>query len=183
MAMPWSRAKAKAKAIRSDATGKKLEQLNQLFNSCFRIQREASKAAGRCIPLVVENVCGAQPWVGKARGHFGSFYLWGNIPARLPFGSGSKNSGFRFDGSGKSFQSESVLNYVARDDGIKQGGDWFDDSQPWISRKYGSKSPERKQASAMIAKIPKPLARHIAKTFYPTNGDTEIWRRRMGRFF
>ena len=75
MAMPWSLAKAKAKAIRADTTGKELERLNRLFDACFRIQREASFAAGRHIPLVVENVRGAQPWVGRARWNFGSFYL------------------------------------------------------------------------------------------------------------
>src|SRR5271157_194007 len=36
-------------------------------------------AAGRHIPMVVENVKGAQPWVGKAQAKFGSYYLWGDI--------------------------------------------------------------------------------------------------------
>lgn len=36
------------------------------------------------IPLIVENVCGAQKWVGRARWHFGSFYLWGDVPALMP---------------------------------------------------------------------------------------------------
>jgi hypothetical protein len=84
MAMPWSLAKAKAKAIREDTTGEKLAALNRLFNECFRIQKEASIAAGRHIPLVVENVRGAQPWVGRARWNFGSFYLWGDVPALMP---------------------------------------------------------------------------------------------------
>src|ERR1700686_2882871 len=64
MAMPWKRAKAKAAAIRADTTGAALEQLNRLFNSCFRLQFEASKAAGRRIPLIVGNGRGATPWVG-----------------------------------------------------------------------------------------------------------------------
>jgi hypothetical protein len=38
----------------------------------------------RYIPLVVENVCGAQKWVGRARWHYGSFYLWGDVPALMP---------------------------------------------------------------------------------------------------
>lgn len=77
MAMPWSRAKAMAADYRS---GKRsIEQLNALFNACFRIQREACEAAGRYIPMVVENVKGAQPWVGQAKAHFGSFYLWGDV--------------------------------------------------------------------------------------------------------
>ena len=66
MAMPFSRGKAKAAAIRADETGILLEELNALFNASFRIQREASAAAGRHIPLVVENVRGAEPWVGRA---------------------------------------------------------------------------------------------------------------------
>lgn len=84
MAMPWSRAKAKAAAIRADETGQELARLTRLFDACFRIQREASEAAGRHIPLVVENVKGAQPWVGRARWSFGSFYLWGDVPALMP---------------------------------------------------------------------------------------------------
>src|SRR3546814_4486776 len=82
MAMPWRLAKDKARAIRADTTGKALEDLNRLFNACFRIQAEATIAAGRHIPLVVENVRGAQPWVGRARYNFGSFYLWGDVPDR-----------------------------------------------------------------------------------------------------
>src|ERR1035441_6124164 len=57
---------------------------NELFKACFRIQREASEAAGHYIPMVVENVRGAQKWVGQARWHYGSFYLWGDVPALMP---------------------------------------------------------------------------------------------------
>ena len=49
------------------------------MRACFRIQREACEAAGRHIPMVVENVKGAQPWVGPANAHFGSFYFWGDV--------------------------------------------------------------------------------------------------------
>jgi hypothetical protein len=72
-AMPWKRAKALPPPS------------NELFDACFRIQREACEAAGHHIPLVVENVCGAQKWVGRARWHYGSFYLWGDVPALMPF--------------------------------------------------------------------------------------------------
>jgi hypothetical protein len=85
MAMPWKRGKAMAAEIRADATGAKLAALNALFDACFRIQREASESAGHHIPLVVENVKGAQPWVGRAAWHYGSFYLWGDVPALMPF--------------------------------------------------------------------------------------------------
>jgi C-5 cytosine-specific DNA methylase len=162
MAMPWTRAKAKAAAIRADATGAELERLNRLFNECFRIQREACEASGRHVPLVVENVRGAQPWVGSARWSFGSFYLWGDVPALMPATMAIKVPGFRFDGSGRSFQSASV-------EGVKQHGsgrEWFA-GEGKISRMTTSGSPARKMASAMIAKIPLPLSRHIGKTFYP----------------
>src|SRR6185369_1402744 len=62
MAMPWSRAKAIAAAYRSGARDTK--KLTALFDACFRIQREASEAAGRYIQMIVENVRGAQKWVG-----------------------------------------------------------------------------------------------------------------------
>ena len=77
MAMPWSRAKALAAWYREH----ELRQiaLTALFNACFRIQREACEVAGRHIPMVVENVKGAQPWVGRAKANFGSFYFWGDV--------------------------------------------------------------------------------------------------------
>lgn len=91
MAMPWTRGKQIAEALRTAGeflstdfpdgyTGSRsISDLNALFNACFRIQREASEAGGHHIPMVVENVKGAQPWVGQARAHFGSFYLWGDV--------------------------------------------------------------------------------------------------------
>jgi hypothetical protein len=85
MAMPWSRGKKMAEGIRHDSAKRK--ELNRLFRACFRIQREACEAAGRHIPMIVENVRGAQPWVGKAKWNYGSFYLWGDVPAIMPFGS------------------------------------------------------------------------------------------------
>ena len=89
-AMPWKRAKALPPPD------------NTLFDACFRIQREACAAAGRHIPLVVENVRGAQKWVGRARWNFGSFYLWGDVPALMPMTfKAVKVPGFRIGGSGR----------------------------------------------------------------------------------
>ena len=212
-AMPWKRAKALPPPD------------NTLFETCFRIQREACAAAGRHIPLVVENVRGAQKWVGRARWNFGSFYLWGDVPALMPITLRTvKVNGFRFDGSGRSFQSAAVsgvkvptggqLNwsdygkpgYVAKAfnstaearlresiknnggswfnigspgqketnrnpvhelSGLKCGGDWFGPGIKSLMRCHSSKSPARKMASAMIAKIPLPLSRHIGAVFHP----------------
>ena len=180
MAMPWTRAKQIAREYRDGR--RDVKKLTALFDACFRIQREASQAAGRHIPMVVENVRGAQPWVGRARWSFGSFYLWGDVPVLMPpiskaikvptMGAGwyppghpkhvpglgfnthaeryTKNPGFRFDGSGRSFQSESVNRHTTNGKG--QNPD-------------GRKSPARKFASAMIAKIPLPLSRHIAAIY------------------
>lgn len=133
--MPWSRAKALPPPC------------NALFDACFRIQREACEAAGRHIPLIVENVRGAQPWVGLARWNVGSYYLWGDVPALMPFsGTGTKQRGK--PGAGK--------------DG------WFYGNYENSARRWSSNSPQRREWSAMIAKIPLPLSRWIAATFRPT---------------
>ena len=183
MAMPWQRAKARAAAIRADQTGALLEQLNALFNACFRIQREASEAAGRRIPMVVENVRGAQPWVGQAAWNYGSYYLWGDVPALMPITiAARKVPGFRFDGSGRSFQTASVDHHGLG--GRKNtGGSWFKigspgqksvnndrDGRNWARDPVASTSSgsaKRKAASAKIAKIPIDLSRHIARVYRP----------------
>jgi len=177
MAMPWKLAKAKAAAIRADTTGAKLEQLNRLFHACFRIQKEACIAAGHHIPMVVENVRGAIPWVGRSRWNFGSFHLWGDTPALMPIGQAIKVPSFRFDGSGKTFQTASVrrtdkgkgARFTSRDcgiEGVKNGNDWFGSGENCsLQRSQGSNSTGRKAASALIAKIPLPLSRHIGATF------------------
>lgn len=138
MAMPWRRAKAKAAAIRADETGKMLADLNRLFDACFRIQKEASIAAGRHIPCVIENVRGAIPWVGPARFHVGSFYFWGDVPALMPTS-------------------------LPR----KQGGGWFNDASKSAARQFSSKSLQRKAWSAKIAKIPPEVSTWVAQCFRP----------------
>ena len=223
-AMPWKRAKALPPPD------------NTLFESCFRIQREACEAAGRYIPLVVENVCGAQKWVGKARWHYGSFYLWGDVPALMPivkrpllksghcnwdqFGTAGykghqmqdraiKVHGLNWSNHGKSDYKAEAFNGEAnkrlratkntggswfsvahnttsgkgqnpdgrrtprnnpRDAGVKQHGSgaiWFDSG---LCRK-GSRTSARRAASAHIAKIPLPLARHVAAAWKPLDCD------------
>ncbi len=49
-----------------------------LFDHCKRISEEA------VAPLVIENVREAQNWAGVAVAHYGSRYLWGDVPAMLP---------------------------------------------------------------------------------------------------
>lgn len=149
MAMPWGRAKQIARALRGEdefpepySGSRTIPDLTALFDACFRIQREASEAAERHIPMVIENVRGTIPWVGAAAWNYGSYYLWGDVPALMPavidarkfnpdgtsHGTGSrfavadsknrgasegrKVPGFRFDGSGRSFQTASVVAHV-----------------------------------------------------------------------
>jgi len=49
-----------------------------IVRACERIAKEAGR------PLVLENVREAQRWLGPAKAHYGSRYLWGDVPAILP---------------------------------------------------------------------------------------------------
>ena len=181
-AMPWKAAKA---APPPD---------NTLFESCFRIQREACEAAGRFIPLVVENVKGAQKWVGRSRWNYGSFHLWGDVPALMPITlNGRKSSGMNWSDRTKRGQD---FTRVAGEQAIKNtGGSWFNVAHNTASGKgnnpdgrlkgpggswfgqYSSDQPDRNTSSgstkrkfysAQIAKIPLPLSSHIARVYRPT---------------
>jgi C-5 cytosine-specific DNA methylase len=190
-AMPWGRARSLPPPD------------NSLFDACFRIQREASHAAGRYIPLIVENVRGAERWVGRARWHFGSYFLWGDVPALMPIARSAIKvrttnwSDFRETGKVTPYWRLEGLKQAKRlyfrdahshtrhltnpaehlktdGAGIKlispghfekpgSGLDWFDRG----AALFASNSMKRKAASALIAKIPFPLAQHIARCFNP----------------
>ncbi len=176
-AMPWKRAKALPPPD------------NSLFEACFRIQREACEAAGRHIPMVVENVRGAQKWVGRSRWHFGSFHLWGDVPALMPIRKreGVKVGGIDFSGYGTPGYKAQAFNSTAearlRDDVKNSGGSWFNvahnttsghernpSGAAWFDNgicKASSRSSSRKAASAQIAKIPLALSTHIARAWKP----------------
>src|SRR4029077_14666876 len=125
-AMPWKRAKALPPPD------------NSLFEACFRIQREACGAAGRFIPLVVENVRGAQPWVGRSRWHYGSFHLWGDVPALMPVTYGDALHIKNKDANG-----------YERDHPAAFG---------WKKPRTSSHSKARAADSAYVAKVPPVLA-------------------------
>ena len=207
MAMPWSRAKQKMRDYESGV--RDVRQLTALFDACFRIRREASEAAGRHIPLVIENVRGAQKWVGCSRWNFGSFHLWGDVPALMPMtlrrnelikrgDCGWRRDGHKpgvtYKGKSVSFDGAVVDGHikVASEDGgrrtdVGNGVRFTSREEEGVkANEYspkrkgyrtilpqtvntGSKSPARKAASAMIAKIPLVLARHIAKSWHPGN--------------
>jgi hypothetical protein len=170
-AMPWSR----AKALHAPFLG------IWLFWQQFRIQRECNEARSAIglppVPMVVENVQGAQPWVGRARWNFGSYYLWGDVPALLPLARRGPMK-YGVSAAPRMWRDRAVprLNDAyeavaepvpASPEGIKQGGDWFSDGSISASRRFSSKSIGRKRASAKIAKIPFALSSHIARVYLP----------------
>ncbi len=68
MSMPWTRAKNPPEPDLS------------LVQACFRIASEAG------VPLILENVRGAVPYLGHPMVRYGSRYLWGDgVPALVPF--------------------------------------------------------------------------------------------------
>src|ERR1700730_1249402 len=121
-AMPWKR----AKALGPPECGM------HLFAQAARIQREACEAAGRYIPMIQENVRGAQPWVGKAQWHYGSYYLWGDVPALMPI---TNQRGVMKDGVTQRSNGETNFHHSAERaaNGVKAGdrcnratGKWTD---------------------------------------------------------
>src|SRR5258708_3901586 len=133
-AMPWKKAKALPPPC------------NALFEACFRIQREACEAAGRHVPMVVENVRGAQKWVGRARWNYGSFYLWGDVPALMPrpFMRAEKGIGPRWDPATHS-GAHGMARWTNPAEGTKNtGGSWFAVAHNTISGK-GRNPDGRKQ--------------------------------------
>ncbi len=168
-AMPWKR----AKALGPPQLGMKL------FEAQFRIQREASEAAGRHIPLVVENVRGAQPWVGRARWNFGSYYLWGDVPAMMPVVPRATKqnpdrtqpvpvpggSWFAIGPRGEVGASNNARDRLVAPGrkGAGAGAAWFDANLCQLP----SGSSRREAASAKIAKIPRTLAEWIGRAWLP----------------
>ncbi len=136
-----------------------MKRLTALFDACFRIQREACAAAGRHIPLIVENVRGAQKWVGRAKWHYGSYYLWGDVPALMPM-TRTMRIAKRAGHDWNRFKETGEVSPHWKTNGQDHASRFADKPQTMSDSK-------RKAASALIAKIPLVLARHIAATFYP----------------
>lgn len=169
---------------------------NDLFRACFRIAAEAGR------PVIVENVKGAQRFVGPAAWHFGSYYLWGDVPALMPFTVKAQ----KFNPDGTAHPQGSWFKIAdSKQRGVKQNGsgaEWFDKAlderrkqagtkvrmEGWNGSRKGkgfntsaaqayraerlpmlhlgaTRMDSRKAASAQIAKIPLPLAQHIARVF------------------
>src|ERR1700677_4239980 len=122
---------------------------NDLFNACFRIATEANR------PVVIENVRGAQDWVGPPRWHFVSYYLWGDVPALMPIPFATKTTGHANKRDGHTHTRH--LANQAESDGVKvpgmnwsdrtikqhgSGAAWFDKALD-ERRKVGTKSGEQ----------------------------------------
>ena len=168
--MPWSQEEYERRKLLA----------HSLFWAPFRIAHEAQ------LPLIVENVCGAQKWIGRSRYAYGSFHLWGDVPALMPEAVKHRKVG-GINLSKVGFNVQACRNLKERmksnpgthdrtegpnrprfiQEGTKMGGGWWNDSTNSLIRKASSRSNARKMASAAIAKIPEELARHIARTFKP----------------
>lgn len=212
LSMPWSRSKSensqKAKAMRRKWETEGPDNL--LFDACFRIQREACEAAGHYIPLVVENVKGAQEWVGPAKARYGSFCLWGDVEtvngvlvagrkmafgvptlrnsgrAKVPgqdwnnFKNGLKSEAWN-DAAVRQMEEESGRKVNHHLNGEVPPGtgktSWFFGNTKHelrdgvkgesMTSRFSSRSAARREASARIAMIPRPLAEYIGRAFLP----------------
>lgn len=156
--MAWVEKSKAAKALRRKWEDEGPD--NRLFDACFRIQREASAAAGRRIPMVVENVRGAQEWVGQARANYGSFYLWGDvcqIGRRIYAGDVPRYGAPGLEAPRRS--ARKVPSETGRRTDVGKGA-------RFTSRDCSS-SNARKAAAARIAKIPLELSRFVGREFLP----------------
>lgn len=147
-AMPWSRARNLPPPDKS------------IWEACVRIAKELGA------PLILENVKGAQKYMGKAAWHFGSYYLWGDVPALWPIPN--HRCGARIPGQDWSrYHKTGEVSPQWNIQGVKQPGlkgrKWFSEGMA----KLPSGSSRRKLASAMIAMIPYPLALHVGQVFHP----------------
>ena len=102
------------------------------------------------VPYVMENVRPAQKFVGKAVNHCGPFYLWGTgVPAIFPRDAYKVTKGIEMGNSVdvNAMTPDEVRLYRKRFSTISMG----------------SKSKERKAATAKAAMIPLPVARTVAQ--------------------
>ena len=100
-------------------------------------------------PLVLENVRGAQKYMGEATAHYGSFYLWGNVPNNVP----------------KAPKKEAKKGFT-HVKGRGMGGEYERPGFRELVAKHGHKEA-RKIKSAQVAMIPIELSTWIGDCFKP----------------
>lgn len=107
-----------------------------LWQAALRVGCEAG------VPLIIENVRGAQYFWGRANWKCGPYYLWGNVPALWP---------------DIPLKRKNVVDDVKK--GVRRGLK--------TAAAFASNSDRRRECTALAAKIPYPLAQHIARVFKP----------------
>ncbi len=130
-----------------------------IWQNCERIAWELNA------PLIIENVRGAQPYMGKAQNHYGSFYFWGAVPALLPIGRPTKGFGPGKTGGGgvihgKTYkwprETEMKISFKDvsknRDNSVKNFG--WEKTNESKGGTRGKTKTARKEWSARIAMIP-----------------------------
>lgn len=86
------------------------------------------------------------------------------MPKALP----KVGCGVKQHGSGADWFDTGIAALPSGSRGIKSGGDWFSSGDGCsLQRRASSRSPQRAEASAQIAKIPFDLAYHIGQVFHP----------------
>jgi hypothetical protein len=108
----------------------------RLWGAALRIAHQSG------IPIILENVRGAQYWWGRASWKLGPYYFWGSTPALWP---------------DVAVKRKNIV------DDVKQG----DRRGLKVSANFSSTSAQRKRLTAEAAKIPFPLASYIARSFHP----------------
>jgi hypothetical protein len=138
-----------------------------IWEACVRIAQECNA------PLVLENVRGAQKYMGKAVAHYGSFYLWGDVPAMLPIGKpvkgfqSSAKEQFGADKDRALKRRENMPRTKGKFPGECERTDPVNRFKDHPAAKASSKSLSRKEWSAKAAMIPIELSTWIGQCFYP----------------
>jgi hypothetical protein len=101
------------------------------------------------VPIIIENVIGAQKWVGKAKMHYGPYYLWGDIE-----------------------KGKAVWGHPLRGKPPVKG--FGNLRETHIGRRFSSKSIARQEFGMRAAMIPYELAYWIGYIFHPTRKAAKI---------
>lgn len=140
-----------------------------IWEACEKIAKELDA------PMILENVRGAERYMGKAKAHYGSYYLWGNVPALLPMGNPRKgftrvkDESFSGGRDGKQFRGNTPVSNLWRDithmREARDGKMYRKIEGTPTAGKHGSRA--RKEWSAKVAIIPIELSTWIGEVFYP----------------
>lgn len=141
--MPWTRAR------------KPPEPSLELVEASFRIAKEAR------VPIILENVQAAERWIGPAIAHYGSRYLWGDVPALMVQAPSrkKKHRGRDLPEMKPGFRRCEFCGYEFPDECGRYGCPNCEGDRP----KESMSSSWRAKRS----RIPEVLARHVARVFWP----------------